>query len=316
MECLNEIIGLIEDPNECLSLSTESLSGLWIEDTTAGRIPVNQAFYNNELSIEKIIPDAVREAVNQLRIVTAKRLAKNYREHFSTIGFKSDWTNYLSANSGYFYLVLKPKNIRGAIITFTEIKIYLESGLHTGNVTIMKNGVNLYQGLPGDLVKFTTAFDDEIYIYYQTDSRPKNFQHVGCCNKTPTYSGYAHVGSGVVSSLDDLDYTVDSYSQGIELKVNFDCDGFQFLCNLDYVNSVFGIVFAKLVQQIARKNIAYYILTNDKVTSYSMVNKEELRQIMDYLILDIETMLKYLPENYDHSDCYRCTGVYKNEILI
>ena len=98
--------------------------------------------------------------------------------------------------------------------------------------------------------------------------------------------------------------------------VIFDCDGFQFMQNLDYTKSPFGIVFAKLVQQIARKNIGYWIMTNENISAYSNAKDEELRSILEYLSGDIQTMISYLPENYDHSDCYRCNGVYKDEILI
>jgi hypothetical protein len=119
-----------------------------------------------------------------------------------------------------------------------------------------------------------------------------------------------------VAAVADLEFLSSNYCQGIEIKGVLDCDGFKFIDELNYQTNVFGIVYAKLVQQIARYNIGYWIMTNNKVTPYAMVKEEELTTVMEYLKQDIDTMLKFLPENYDHSDCYVCSGMYKSEILI
>lgn len=325
LDCLNDIIGLTKADEACLSLTAGvSKSDLWIDDTSAGNLPLKQAFWGDYGKLDRLIPDAVKEAVKQLRIETDKRLTKKFMQFFSTIGFKDTYTgNYSESASGFRYMRLKPKNIIGGLVTIKGFDIFLKNGKYAGNVKIIQNEVEKFDDVIGVFEPITLNFKDgDIYIVYPAEALnpPRNFVHTGCCGKTPTYSGYVSVDSGISTAenllTNILNFQSTNECQGIELKANFDCDGFQFLCDLDFERSTFGIVFAKLVQQIARLNIGYYILSSDKVTAYSMVKDEEIRAIIEYLTGDIEKMVKYLPENYDHSDCYRCTGVYRGEIII
>lgn len=319
MDCLNNIVGITDTPNLCLPIYTTSVSGLYLEDTSSGRIPLSSAFYTNTQLIEKLIPDAVKEAIREVRLATEKRLLRVYNSHMTTIGYRNDYTGLMSATTGYYFIALKPKNIRGAIMKLNAITIFTQSGKHTGNIKILQGIYGetvLYDGLIGNFEPMTIDMSHEdIFVCYQ-GAAPRNFMHRGCCGKTPKYSGYVWVGSGTVDDLENIQYQDSEYCQGIELQVIFDCDGFQFLDKLDFQRSPFGIVFAKLVQQIARKNVGYWLLTDSNVTAYSMVKEEEIRAVLDYLVNDIREMIAYLPENYDHSDCYRCTGVFKDEILI
>ena len=318
MEFLNDIVGITENPNLCINF-TKSISGLYVDDITAGRIPLTPSFYKNEGVINSIIPSAVNEAIKEVRLATERRLLRVYKNHISTIGYRNDYTGLMSATDGYYFLCMKPKNIRGAIMTINTITIFTSAGKHTGNIKILKGIYGetvLYDGLIGDFERMTIDISHEdIFVCYQ-GAAPRNFMHKGCCGKTPTYNGYVWVGSGTIDDLENIQYQDSEYCQGIELQVIFDCDGFQFMEKLDYTKSPFGIVFAKLVQQIARKNIGYWIMTNENISAYSNAKDEELRSILEYLSNDIQTMINYLPENYDHSDCYRCNGVYKDEILI
>ena len=319
MECLSEIIGIIKTPTTALPNVTNSLSGLWLEDTSAGRVPVKAAMYNDTELIESLIPDAITEALTQLRIYTDRNLLKMYSNVHSTIGFSKDYTNYLEQSAGHYFLYLQPRNIKGSIIRIKKIVVHTSAGKHTGDIKLHKGSKELYSGPIGEFEAQTLSLDDTIYISYQGD-KPLDFEHTGCCGSTPTHNGYVTVGSGVVDTITELprnnDLPISNYCHGIEVDVTFDCDAFSFLCGTDFVRSTFGVVFAKLVQQIARKNIIYWMQTNNKVSAYATCKADVLNNIMEYLIDDIETMLNYLPENYDHSDCYNCNGIYKGEILI
>jgi len=325
MDCLLNIVGLTKTENNCEDASEESISGLYLNDTTAGRIPLKTAFWNECEILETVIPDAVNEAITQLQVYTNKRLSKGYREQFTTIGFKSDWNDYLAANSGFYFMLLKPKTIRGGIFTIKEINFHLNV-VENVSFKIIQDGVNLYNGLRSEFVPMTVNLDNDLFVVFQTANRVKNFGYKGCStcqNKQPTHTGYLQIGSGIVDSLEDLptndnsctSYLGSSYTYGIEIKGNLDCDGFYMMCDLDFKRSAFGKTFAYLVQQIARKNIAYWLMTNDKITPYTIAKGDELNTIMTYLIDEIEKSLKYLPEMYDHSDCYVCSGMRKGEIL-
>lgn len=318
MDCLSNIIGIIETPTVELPNVTTSDSGLWLEDTTTGRIPVEAAFYNNTDVIDNIIPEAINEAVKELRKYSEDRLLRVYSTVSSTIGFARDWSTFLAADAGYYYIWLDPKLRKGGIFTLNEINIHTENGLHTGQIEIYRGEEVIYSGLQSAFTSMTIELTDTIFIAYQGD-RPRDFKHSACCGRARTHMNYVSVGSGTVSSLvfpglNNL--PISDYCNGIEVKGVFDCDAFSFLCGFNYTRTSFGQVFAKLVQQIARKNIAYWLLTNNKLTAYSTCKKEEINTILEYLIDDIETMLLWLPENYDYSDCYRCNGIAKGEIII
>jgi hypothetical protein len=197
-----------------------------------------------------------------------------------------------------------------------KIVIYTQNGKHTGNVLVLRDGVELYNGLIGNFEPLNIDFEENIYISYQGD-RPRNFKHSGCCGKTGTYRGWVEIGSGTAALTSDFEYTLNNYSNGIELDITFDCNAFgDVFCDLDFKNSGFGYAFASLVQLIARKNLAYYILTNDKLTSYLLVHRDDIMNIINYLTSEIERTLNYLPQAYAGSDCYICNGLYKGQILV
>jgi len=320
MDCLASIVGIIETPTVDLPNITSSDSGFWLEDTSTGRIPVKAAFYNDTTRINGIISDAVREALKEVRMSAEERLLKLYTNVNSTIGFARDWTSYLPDTTDFYYIWLDPKDIKGSILRLKNIAIHTINGLHDGNVYVYKGDTILYDDPITDFEDLTIDLDDTVFIAYQGD-QPRDFKYNACCGKRATCTSYVDVGSGTVDALANLPINRDElpesvYCNGIELECTFDCDPFSFLCGYDFVRSNFGQVFAKLVQQIARKNIAYWLLTNNKITAYAVCKEEDIRDILTYLIDDITTMVTWLPENYDHSDCYSCNGIAKDSILI
>lgn len=323
LDCLTNIIGVTEDATCLPGASTASKSGLFLNDNSAGRLPVKQVFWSNIAEVNKVVPNAVKDAINALRITTEKRLQRTRVPILSTIGNKGTYTNALtSSGAGYRYMVIKPKSTMGPIININQVNIYLWGGVYTGDYMIYKGEEKIFDTADSDTLPLTgVVFDENVYIIYQvasdtTNNKPRDMKHTGCCGYVPTYDGYSYVGSGEVTDLANLDWSNSDYSQGIEAKVTFDCDGFQFLCDFDFVNNAFGIVFAKLVQQIGRRNMLLYALANDQMTAYMLSREEELMVIKEYLDKDIDDMLKFLPENYDYSDCFRCNGMAKGEIII
>ena len=317
-DCLSNVVGLIGCENDCLPdlAISESISGLYVDDTTAGHIPLKASFWSDYERIERIIPDAVDEAVRQTRMIVDKKLTRNFRTHNTKIGYKDDYTNFLPSTDGYYMLSIEPKKINGGVIRINSVDIWTINGKHTGIFNVVQDGVaTTSTSLLWEAKNYHT--ESNIYVMYQGD-RPRDFLHSGCCGKGSGYSGWAKVGSGVIASMNDAEFLESNYCQGIELNVTFDCNGFSELmwCNVDFENSNFGYAFASLIQLIARKNIAYNVLTSDVITPYLITSKEEVQTIITYLTSEIETTLNFLKESYGHSDCYRCNGMYKGEILI
>ena len=318
LECITNIVGILKNEDCCLVELTPivSLSGLYVDDTTAGRIPLTPAFYKDYELYERLIPDAISEAVNVTRQKLETNLIKKYRQHHSIIGFRDDWTDFVQSTLDWYYSALKPYMYSGPTMRLNKITIYTESGKHTGNIIIYVDGVEVYNGLLSEYKPMNFELKETIYIAYKGD-RPRNFKHRGCCGKNGTYQNWINVGSGIAGAPENFVFKETDFSNGIELDVVFDCDAFgSHFCNIDFRNNGFGYAFASLVQLIARKNLAYYILTNDKVTSYLLVSKEEINGIIEYLSNEIERTLNYLPQAYNHSDCFICNGLYKSQILV
>lgn len=318
MDCIKNIVGLLKEDDCCLiNLNyTESLSGLYLDDTTAGRIPLSVQFFSNYENYERIIPEAINEAINVTRHKLDINLVKKYRQNRSLIGYRDDWTDFVQSTADWYYLSIKPFQINGGTIRLNAITIYTINGKHTGNVLVLRDGTELYNGTIASFVPLNIDMTENIYIAYKGD-RPRNFKHTGCCGKTGTYRGWCEIGSGIEAETTDFKHNLSDWSNGIELDVTFDCNGFgSIFCNTDFKNSGFGYAFASLVQMIARKNLAYYILTNDKINSYLLVQKEEINNIIGYLTSEIDKTLNYLPQAYNDSDCYICNGLYKGQILV
>lgn len=317
-DCLCNIVGILGADNECLPEIdvVESLSGLYVDDTTAGHIPLKASFWTDYDRIDRIVPDATQEAIKQVKQIIDKKLTRNYRTHNTKIGYKDDYTNFLPATDGYYMMSIRPRKINGGTIRINSVDIWTINGKHTGSFYVVQDGIPTTRTSASWEAKNYHS-ESNIYIMYQGD-RPRDFAHSGCCGNGATYTGWADVGGGILESMNDAEFLESSYCHGIELNVTFDCNGFSesMFCSLDYENSNFGYGFASLVQLIARKNIAYNVLTSDVITPYLITSQEEVKGIIPYLTNEIELTLIYLKESYGHSDCYRCNGMYKGEILI
>lgn len=311
----DNIIGISKNPSICVPNLSISKSGLYLDDTSKGRIPLKQAFWSDLEVLERIIPEATEQAKRDLRIALSKRLVKRVMDLKTEIGFKEDFTGGHVTPGQYKYIVLRPK-FSGATLNIMNLRAYTDTGVITSGFRFFKGGVELIN-------PSVINFDESLYIMYQTTSNPLNIKHTTCCGRYANYETYAYVGSGYFNSdgtlsdiISKLQWYNDSYTQGIYLEGLFECDPLIGLCDLDFEKSIFGIVFAKLVQQIARQNIISYLMMNDSVTAYLDAKYDDLGLLSEYLNQDIETMLTYLPENYKMTDCYICNGIYKNEIII
>lgn len=312
--CTSIIVGVQKSTNSCLPIAPqEPLSGLFLDDMTPGRIPLSAAFYKDTDLALRTMTDAIKEATTQVRMAIDSKLVLLYGHIDTTIGFKDTYTDFLPTSTDYRYLVLRPTGVRGGFVEINKISIRTNVGAYSGSIDVFNGSTNIYSGPLSGFEKKKLDLKDSIYIAYRTNDRPANFSHEPCCGQFIRHSKYVSVSSGTASALELIPgaaFFHNRESQGISVDIKFECDPFVSLCDLDFKRHVFGITFAKLVQQIARKSIALKILTDDKISSYAMVRQAEIEDTLVYLEADINKMLTFLPHNYSHSDCYSCTGTY------
>ena len=314
-------MGITKNGCECLEIDgSESKSGLYLDDTTAGRIPLTEAIFDcsdpdAEDFLNRIIEDASREAYRELTKVTGARLANQYISFSDNIGRKKDWTKYYNSNAGYHYMSISPKKINGAYMVINNITLHTDGadtafGISDENNTVIKEIADPVN------YPYTLKLDKDYFVFFQSANKPKQLK-LHCCGNNEKWQQYLKVGEGISANISDMEFSKSSNSsRGIVISANFECRGFDFLCSLDYQNSYFGIVFSKLIQQIARKNLAFWLLSTNKPTAYTILSEDELRNVAKYLIDDIQINLNFLPEIYNHSDCYKCNGMYIGEINV
>ena len=310
MDCINDIVGVSLDQS-CLPVGVNNLSksGLYLDDTSSGRLPLKQAFWGELDIINRVVPNAVSESVRQLLMSLNNRLRPTMPPHLNlNIGYKDDWSGVIESTENK-YLSLKAKSSDAIIVFKSMPEFYSTTGKENLTPKIYKGGIDVTP----TSYPFRIAANEVVYVVFETTLSARNFKHVPCCSDTPPYLSFLQVASGLG---DTLEFKRNDYSNGIFVNVGLECDGLSFLCDLDYKNSVFGVVFAKMVQQIARRNIAHYILTNDNLSPYLIANADELNLILEYLNEDITKMVNYLPENYNHTSCFVCNGLHRHDKLV
>jgi hypothetical protein len=319
--CYNKIIGITETANNCFN-SSESLSGFYLDDMDEGYIPVIQGFYNNkeiiDSSLLKLIENATKEVIRESHMFFDKYLVKKYMQQVTSIGNINNYTNVTDAKNVRF-LWINPKIQNGGFIVVNKIQIKLQNGNYLGNVKIINEQLNLVDDLNiNEIVNYKLPLNKTYYFVYESLIPPLNFNHLACCGQVNKWDKYFGVGSGSFDNdYQNLTPIKNDLCQGIYIDCTLDCDPFLSLCNVDFKNTNFGISFSHAVKQTARKNFAYWLLTNDKVSPYTMINRDELVGVIDYLKKDIEENLKYLPTVYNITDCYLCKeNFYKSEIII
>lgn len=318
--CESKIVGISLAATPCLDITPAvPLSGLYLDDMSPGKLPLNPAFYSSADLAEKTLLAAAAEVETKVRIALDNRLAKIHKYTEATLGFSDTYTGFALADSNYKYLVLKPKFVKGTTITISSIAIYLQSGMFDGTIYIYQNNASVYTGLISALPKTTLNLNKPIYIAYQAPTaRPRDFLTTPCCGQYARHNKYIELSSGLASSLSELGMSLsyNNISHGIEVECAFDCDPFFNICSMDFKKNSFGIIYSKLMQQIARLSIGMKILSDDKVSAYSLVRRDEINNINEYLAGDIDTMIKAIPEYYSNSDCYTCSGMYIGDIEI
>lgn len=321
MECLEFVIGLSKTGCDCVGLaeSTESLSGLYLDDTNMGRLPLSATVFDCSDTaaidfLNRLVPNAVNEMNELLYRRMESTLVSNFKDYNFKIPNKLSYSNKLPATDGWYFMSIKPKVVRGTKLKITAIGILG----HTGEVKIIDEfGEEFFADTLSNFTETILTLDREYYIAYQSATRPNDIKfNCSSCNGTPQWMNYFYAGGGIVDDLDNLDHVTSEYSYGVQLTAVAQCDSLAPLCDLDFENDGWGRVYAMAVLNIARKNLAAWILSSGQITNYVTTNGEELPALIEYYMKEIDDRVKFLPTAYNLTDCYRCGYISKGDILI
>ena len=310
------IVGISKTPCDCLGIEeTQSLSGLYLDDTSHDRIPLSAAIWDcsddgiNEY-FKRLILDSEQETKDNLRLSLDKYLRPRFTNMNFSIPTKKDWTSTKDPLNEFVYISIVPKNFSGNKIKIESIEV---AGLGTNDFFILdSSGETIYQDSLENYQPITLTLDQVYYLGYHSDFPYRNYKFK-CCGNEPIYQSIMQVGSGI-GALEPC--TTGLHPYGIKLQVSSYCDPFEFLSTLDFINNPFGRVYAKTVQLTARKNFAQWLITSGMDTNYLTTNEDDIRSLIQYYMAEIENRLMWMAQNYNFSNCYFCGGLSKSEIII
>ena len=319
MDCLSTIVGISKTGCDCLNVdASESLSGLYLDDSNFGRIPLSAAVYDcsDEELIEylnRLIPDAITEANRMLYMEFESQLIPRYQDYNFKLPRKEKYSRQLQATSGYYYMNIRPKYFRGSIMKISSIRIPNT----TGTVKIIDEyGTEYYSGTQAAFTVVNLVMDRDYFIAYQSATRPYNYEfNCGCGGEDTGWKKYVYLGGATADTLNDLTFVEGNNSYGVIIEGHFSCDPFAPLCDLDYTNNNWGRVYANLVQLIAKRNFAGWIVSSGQITNYLTTQGEELPELIGYFNKEINDRLKFLPKAYNLTDCYQCGSSFKGAII-
>lgn len=321
MECLNNVIGLSKNGCDCVELnaSEESLSGLYLDDTTEGRLPLSATIFdcsdNDTVSfLERLIPNAVNELNNLLYMEFENQLVRKYKDYNFKLPKKLSYSNQLPATTGWYFACYKPKVIRGNYMRIKSVSI---KGF-TGTIKLFDEFGDVYfEDSIGAFEEQKLLLDRTYFIAYQSTTRPNDIKYkCGSCNSSEQYENFLRAGGGIIDDLDNIDFTTSEYSYGIQIDCHLECDALAPLCDLDYTNNPWAHTYAFTVLNIARKNLAAWLVSSGQITNYITTQGEEIPALIELYNQNINERVKFLPKAYNLTDCYQCGYISKGQIRI
>ena len=226
-----------------------------------------------------------------------KVMNKRYLDMNTVIGWKDTWTAHIEEDHLWYYLELKPKFKRGLYFKIDSIEWMIQETGRTikykivdefGNDAASGTDLSLFGGVTLQMDRWFICVGDE------TTAHPKNTTARSVADITLSPDIY-HFGVGVFedwTSLINQPQTnfmksIDTY--GIIVTGQFICNGFDFILLIWTLKFKLGALFANTVQQQARLNLARWLVSNNKITNYILLNSEQLAQTMQYLEEKVET---------------------------
>lgn len=319
MDCINEIVGISKNGCDCLDIeAADSLSGLFLDDLTEGRIPLTETFFDCSDSditsfLGRVIVDAKNETLERLSLALEEYFIKRGDDAVFDIPAKKNNHSGALASANYYVSTIRPK-MPNLSIRFAALSVNLLSGSFSGNIKIIQDGNTLHDNTPANLVNKVIPLNGDTHFVYQSVNPPANHK-VRCCSTRYRSDALFEIGGGGFDAEEDIEFKSSDYLYGIFYKGLVKCDPYSFLCDFDFTSG-WGLVFAKTVQLIARRNLCAYILDSGKVTTYTTTNQERITDLMLWLEGQINDRLKFMPTKYTYSDCYCNARHIQSQIIV
>ena len=317
MDCIDNIIGVSKKGCDCITATPgDSLSGLFLDDTTEGRIPLTAALYDcSDVDtvdfLNRVVVEAKDSAIEQLSMALEKHFIRNGSDAIMKVPRKPDYSTGISG-SHYIFSIrpIKPN----MTLEINDFDIQLVTGTFgSGNTIEIYKGANLYANVSkAELAAgYTIKLDSDIHFKFQTAHDVRNIKST-CCSMTHGGGNFVRLGG---SAGGELEFVSTEYTYGVQMNARIYCDPFIFMCNFNYTQG-WGLVFAKLVQLIARKNLAAYLIDSGKVTTYTTLNEDRIYDLLNWYGVEIDKRLDFLPTKYTFSDCFCNSRHIQGSIIV
>lgn len=318
MNCIDNIIGVSRNGCECLEVdSSTSLSGLYLDDTTEGRIPLSAAIYDCGDAdtvdfLNRIVVDAKNSALEKLSMSLESYFIKKFANASVSIPKKSDYSGPI-AEKDYYTFSIRPK-VPNLTLYIQSFDILLMTGEFPEDtiIEIWQDGVKIDEGTKTQFIEKRIQIKCDT-IFKWTSTAVRDIKH-RCCGAGSQWDSLVLFG-GSSEDGEDIIYKDSQYSYGVKMKARLHCDYYAFLCDFDFTHG-WGMVLAKLVQLIARRNLATWLIDNGKVTTYTTTNEDRLYDLMTMYEKEIDLRLKFLPTEYSYSDCFCNSRHIKGSIIV
>ena len=313
MECLNNIVGITRQNCVCLNINqSTSISGLFLDDMTMGRIPLAATVWDcadNDITsiLTRLVPDAVKEVNRRLYASFDQHQRPLVRGYNGHIPSKSEGGTLQNATTYEIKINVKP--INGMVVILNTVKI---KSLDVGDLFTMTqpDGIVNYYMFLNENINIKLSEPGEYTLTFTAPNTPNDATRFDCnCSGKPAWSQYLTLKSTAKDNGGNVIYNDTNYSFGFSTDISIYCDPLKNLCNLDFKNDVWALNYANTVLMTARKNLAAWLISSGKVTSYLITNEENLNDIIAYNEAQIQEMINYLPKVQRITDCYACDAM-------
>lgn len=309
-----KIIGLSRSGCACLPLpSSQSDSGYYVDDTTDPRIPLNAAIFDCSdpdavTFLNNLIPDAVREMREKIDLESMTYRTPTSHEVKFNVPIKISYMAPLAVKN-YSVLSIRAK-APDQVIEFLKMDVLQYSGIdYTGDILVIQDDEIIHEGAKSTFVGKEFRLTSDLHLVHTgTASKDMKFK---CCGKVYACANLIDFGSGGFGNLDEIVFKEtdsESYTEGFVFEARVRCDSYMWMEDINFKTHPWGNTFARGVQLVARKNLAKWIISSGKITTYLTMMEDNLDNIIISLEGEIAWRAKFLAEKNNYSSCYYCSS--------
>lgn len=351
LDCLENVIGLSENPCPCLEPvpTSESLSGLYVDDKSCGvplgMIPKDCSTGSIWDYIKQAKKEGIRAFISDFQMGISQVQKTVYNPFKGVIGSAMPTSNAHVSDShvgiwfescGVKGSTMKIKCVGLAMDCDGDFDIELFASNQVDPILTVPISVTRNKKVIVDLEEPLTVplFDSKgrkikyCLLYDRKGCTPKLTKfHCGCGGSKPKFYNYLNMG-GVTGNGTDKSQLTDcapngKSMHGLCLDVELKCAGIDWLCDVskdDWCNDPFFASVAKTIQYYAIKFLAKS-MANNYASFQIQCDLKQLYNKQTEANNAIAHRMDWLRENIpaDRTDCYICkgkSGLTKTAILV